>query len=569
MNTQTILLKQIKDNPYQKRTDYADVEALAISIATHGLEQTPRARPMNGHYELKFGHRRLRAFQWLQANWKAQGLTDRYAGYSAMPLDVEELTDRQMFEGVVVENEQRKDTTPIEKARAIRQYLEEFKATSREAGALFGMADATVRGMVRLLDLPGTVQTQIATGEITQNAARKLLTLARIDESLVLEAAEDIAAGEDADDVVETHLRGNENTVEMWVSYRQGKARGGYGLWDLDLAPEKFPVEQLPPLGGAALAKVLGMEFKGTNKQVIEEWIALIGEHPDQVPAYLGDPANATDVVLIERIGHLLAPPACTACPFHVVADGSHYCGFKLCHERKRDAWVASELPRIAKKMKLKVYDPARDGKDFLPLNESKYQDEHKRHDKLVQDGHADLRLQPNKSNYEAHAWTNSHHVRVILTGKGAVAAKEKEKHARSSNDWNSEANQRKREREQARREAARKFIRFAAPLFGQAFTGLDNLPALAALADVNLRKGKTEKKKSDVLIEMRTQLAQRAFNNLNLDWKHAEKGPIAVAKHLQGMAAAWKVKLPKDFLETAKGYEPAVAVETGKGQKP
>lgn len=40
---------------------------------------------------------------------KKEGLTDRYNGYTAMPLEVEEITDDEMFDGVVIENVHRDD----------------------------------------------------------------------------------------------------------------------------------------------------------------------------------------------------------------------------------------------------------------------------------------------------------------------------------------------------------------------------------------------------------------------------------------------------------------------------
>jgi hypothetical protein len=174
-----------------------------------------------------------------------------------------------------------------------------------------------------------------------------------------------------------------------------------------------------------------------------------------------------------------------------------------------------------------------------------------------------------NKGN-DTHAWTDNHHVRVILTGKGAIAAKEKEKKARSANDWDSEANQRKRALERANIDASRKFEAYAAPLFSVAFAGLNNVEVLSALANERVRKGTT---KADALRTLHAELARMAFNNIKgLDWRVREKGPVAIAKILQGVATTWGVRLPKDFAQVAQTYQPAiepvahsVAVETRK----
>ena len=59
MNEQLIALEQIKPNPYQGREEYGDIEPLARSIATDGLQEIPKARKNGKGYELKFGHRRV------------------------------------------------------------------------------------------------------------------------------------------------------------------------------------------------------------------------------------------------------------------------------------------------------------------------------------------------------------------------------------------------------------------------------------------------------------------------------------------------------------------------------
>lgn len=64
--------------------------------------------------------------------------------------------------------------------------------------------------------------------------------------------------------------------------------------------------------------------------------------------------------------------------------------------------------------------------------------------------------------------------------------------------------------------------------------------------------------KKADVLAVLRWELAKRAIDNLNgYDWQLRQKGPVAVAKFLQGVAKEWGVKLPADFMEIAKKFEP------------
>ena len=71
-----------------------------------------------------------------------------------MPLIVLPLSDREMFEVAVSENVKRSDLSPIEKAEALKRYMDAFGATSVEAGKLFNLPESTVRGTIRLLKLP-------------------------------------------------------------------------------------------------------------------------------------------------------------------------------------------------------------------------------------------------------------------------------------------------------------------------------------------------------------------------------------------------------------------------------
>jgi ParB/RepB/Spo0J family partition protein len=155
----------IVDNPYQARKEYDPdmLQRLAENIKELGrLLQIPMARKMpNGKYQLAFGHQRKRACLIL--------------GWTEMPLFVEDLTDRQIFEIAIAENVNRRDLNPIEKAAFYKKYMDEFKATSREAAQLFEIADSSVRGLVRFLKLPATAQKKVAEKKMTFTEAKEIL----------------------------------------------------------------------------------------------------------------------------------------------------------------------------------------------------------------------------------------------------------------------------------------------------------------------------------------------------------------------------------------------------------
>jgi hypothetical protein len=429
-----------------------------------------------------------------------------------------------------------------------------------------------VRGLVRLLDLPAPVQDKVSSGEITQGAARKLLTIARVDPKQVTAAVEHFASGTSAEDVIMLSMSQSDNAFSMWGSWNDGKPRAGSGLWPLDMAPEKFPMAQLPELRASEVAKALDMEFTADLRSKIERY--LISQ--DMHPVYIANKLDATaeiercpeDADLIERIVHLANPPACASCPFHAVADRTHYCGFKPCHGRKRKAWVADEMQKISKRLKIAVYDPVADGKAFIPLEENTYQNSYKVHAELVKKQDPGLRLQAHKSEYSNHKWTESRFCRLILVGKTAEAVKKKKRDAGANEQAREEERRRQYQLEQARRDGAQKFAReYASPLFAVAFKEMTHVVAMCALAGVGMPKKNI--KKADVLADLRRRLADKALRNLDgLSWSLFEKGPLAVAKYLQKVATTWGVKLPGDFMDVAKGFEPAVAVETTKGTK-
>ena len=101
----TLPLQRIEPNPNQprKRFDEVELQALADSIAQHGLLQPLAVRDMgNGYYQIIAGERRWRAC--------------RLAGLSEVPVTVVEADDRTVMELALVENLQREDLNPMEEA---------------------------------------------------------------------------------------------------------------------------------------------------------------------------------------------------------------------------------------------------------------------------------------------------------------------------------------------------------------------------------------------------------------------------------------------------------------------
>ena len=158
-------LRQIDSNPFQPRQDFdpAELQALCDSLRAHGLLQPLVARRVEDRFQLIAGERRLQAAA--------------KAGWTQVPVLVVEADDREVAELAIVENLQRKDLNPLEKAASFQRYLQDFGATQEELAARLKLDRSTIANLIRLLELPEAVQDAIRQGKITQGHARALLSL--------------------------------------------------------------------------------------------------------------------------------------------------------------------------------------------------------------------------------------------------------------------------------------------------------------------------------------------------------------------------------------------------------
>lgn len=157
-------LASIRPNPYQPRTlfDEQEIESLASSLKKEGLIQPVMVRPVaGGFYELVAGERR----------WRAA----RKAGLDRIPAVIRAVDDKKMLELALIENLQRRDLNPMEKARAFRQLMQLNSWTQEQLADSMGLGRPTVANFLRLLDLPLEVQEAVSRGTISMGHARALL----------------------------------------------------------------------------------------------------------------------------------------------------------------------------------------------------------------------------------------------------------------------------------------------------------------------------------------------------------------------------------------------------------
>lgn len=149
-----------KSQPRQ-RFDEEAILSLARSIEKAGLMQPIVVRQASGGYELVAGERRWRAFQSL--------------GRTEIPAIVREVDDRTAAEWAMIENLQREDLDPIERADGIAALIDRYAISQTEVAAQLGIDRATVSNLLRLRDADPDTRDAIHEGLITQGHAKALL----------------------------------------------------------------------------------------------------------------------------------------------------------------------------------------------------------------------------------------------------------------------------------------------------------------------------------------------------------------------------------------------------------
>ncbi len=99
------------------------------------------------------------------------------AGWADVPVTVVEADNRQMAELAIVENLQRKDLSPLEKAASFERYLDQYGCTQEELAGRLKIDRSTIANLIRLLELPPAVQDAIRRKQISPGHARALLPL--------------------------------------------------------------------------------------------------------------------------------------------------------------------------------------------------------------------------------------------------------------------------------------------------------------------------------------------------------------------------------------------------------
>ena len=166
---------KIKPNPYQPRREFEEgpLRDLSESIRQYGVMQpltvsrTEFEKPEGGigvEYELIAGERRLRA--------------SKLAGISQVPVIIRMGdTSQEKLELAIIENLQREDLNPVERARAFSRLAAEFSLAHHDIGKKIGRSREYVSNTLRILALPDEILQALGEGKISEGHTRPLLML--------------------------------------------------------------------------------------------------------------------------------------------------------------------------------------------------------------------------------------------------------------------------------------------------------------------------------------------------------------------------------------------------------
>jgi ParB family chromosome partitioning protein len=156
-------IDEIEANRFQPRERFeeASLMALADSIRELGVLQPVLVRESDEGYELIAGERR----------WRAA----KRAGLTTIPALVRTADDLASLEQAVVENLHRADLNPLEEAAAYQQLLEDFELTQTTLATRVGKSRSAISNLLRLFQLPGSIQKLVMDGRLAEGHARALL----------------------------------------------------------------------------------------------------------------------------------------------------------------------------------------------------------------------------------------------------------------------------------------------------------------------------------------------------------------------------------------------------------
>lgn len=161
-----LALSEVHSNPRQPRQDFDpdSLKALASSISNSGMMQPIVVRPdRKGGFQIIAGERRWRASQLL--------------GLAQIHAIVREVDDKTAAQFSLVENLQREDLNPIERAEAFQRLIEEFGLMHQEIAVSVGLERSSITNHLRLNELDDFSKDAVRAGRLSLGHAKVLLAI--------------------------------------------------------------------------------------------------------------------------------------------------------------------------------------------------------------------------------------------------------------------------------------------------------------------------------------------------------------------------------------------------------
>ena len=160
-------LEKISSNPFQPRKEF-DQEGLKVlseSIRDYGILQPLIVSRVDGDngplYQLIAGERRF--------------LASKMAGLLEVPVIIRQTDDREKLELSLIENVQRMNLNPMEKAEAYQRLHDEFGLLQKDIARVCGVSREVIANSMRILDLPNEIKQGLRDQKISEGHARAIL----------------------------------------------------------------------------------------------------------------------------------------------------------------------------------------------------------------------------------------------------------------------------------------------------------------------------------------------------------------------------------------------------------
>ena len=187
-----------RDQPRRKFDEEA-LDELASSIKTYGVLQPIIVNKKDNFYEIVAGERR----------WRAA----KKAGLEEMPCIIkEDITDKSNKEIALIENLQRVDLNPIDKAKGLKELIDDYGMTQQEVAEAIGISRSNIANSIRILRLDPRVIKLAENGKLTEGHCRNLVVIE--DPERQYKAALDIVERGDTVRDIERKIRQAKGTAE-------------------------------------------------------------------------------------------------------------------------------------------------------------------------------------------------------------------------------------------------------------------------------------------------------------------------------------------------------------------